>query len=170
VWGFEFEGRHDFGPLSSWVDRVPYLEVISPELYNVSLSANATVVESEVNIPEDSVLTNFTRPLQGQPDFVINASIEYTNDQAGTLRMLYNTIGPQIAAAGVDGLPDIIAQRRDQLDFVWSRTFSPFGRDVSAKLSVENILNDQFIETQGNFTTLRYVSGVKIGIGFSYAY
>ena len=84
--------------------------------------------------------------------------------------MLYNTIGPQIAAAGVEGLPDIFAQRRDQLDFVWVYQFAPWGKQVSLKFAAENILNDQYIETQGSFTTRRYTTGVKLGVGVSYSY
>lgn len=170
LWGFELEGRHDLAPLASLVARVPYLRAVSGELYNFNLSANATYVQSEVNISASGRQTNNKRALQGQPDFVINSSLEYTNDLVGTMRLAYITIGPQIAAAGVEGLPDITAERRDQLDFAWVRKFAPFGQPLSFKLSVENILNDQFLETQGGFVTLRYVSGVKVGMGVSYSY
>jgi outer membrane receptor protein involved in Fe transport len=170
LWGFEFEGRHDLGPLEGPLSRVRFLRSIAPELRNVAFSANATYVKSEVHNSATSLQTNPTRALQGQPDFVINSSLEYSNDTAGTFRVLYNTIGPQIAAAGVQGLPDIFAERRDQLDFVWVRQFAPFGKQVSLKFAAENILNDQFIETQGSFTVGRYTTGVKVGVGISYSY
>jgi outer membrane receptor protein involved in Fe transport len=170
IWGFEFEVRHDLGFIGSALRDVPYLRVVAPQLNNFAFSANATEAQSEVNITATSNITNKKRALQGQPDFVVNSSLEYSDETVGTLRLLYNTIGEQIAAAGVDGLPDIFAQRRDQLDFVWVRKFSPFGRPVSVKFTAENILNDQFIESQGEFSTERYTTGVKLGVGISYAY
>lgn len=170
VWGFEFEGRSDFAFLSSSVEKVHFLEALGPELYNLSLSVNSAVVQSEVHISDIGVSTNQTRALQGQPDFVVNASIEYNNDWFGTARLLYNTIGDQIAAAGAEGLPDIIQTRRDQLDFAWTHKFELFGEDFGAKFTVENILNDQFIEKQGKYTTVRYTTGVKFGLGISYSY
>jgi outer membrane receptor protein involved in Fe transport len=170
IWGFEFEARSDLSFLSSTVEEVRFLRPLGPELYNVKLTANATVAESEANISDNKASTNTKRALQGQPDFVINATLEYSNDRLGTARLLYNTIGEQIAAAGTDGLPDIIQQRRDQLDFVWTRKLDVFGEQVGVKLSAENILNDQFVETQGDFATVRYVTGVKFGLGVSYTY
>jgi hypothetical protein len=41
---------------------------------------------------------------------------------------------------------------------------------VSLKVAAENILNDQYLETQGSFTTRRYTTGVKLGVGVSYSY
>jgi hypothetical protein len=108
--------------------------------------------------------------LQGQPDYSINASIEYTNDTLGTLRMLYNRIGPKLASIGVDQLPDIIAQPRDQLDFAWLRKFEIFDQQFSGKLGVENILNDQFLEKERDFFVVRYTTGVKIGASITYNY
>ena len=38
------------------------------------------------------------------------------------------------------------------------------------KLSAENLLNDQIVLTQGDFTQRRFTTGVKFGIGVSYTY
>jgi outer membrane receptor protein involved in Fe transport len=170
IWGFELEARSDLSFASTTVEKVRFLQALGPELYNISLSANATFAESEANISDTQASTNSKRALQGQPDFVVNAALEYENDWFGTARLLYNTIGEQITAAGSDGLPDILQQRRDQLDFVWTRKIDLFGEEVGVKLTAENILNDQFIEKQGDFATVRYVTGVKFGVGLSYSF
>jgi TonB-dependent receptor len=159
VLGVEFEGRKDLGFL--WYP-----------LHNLSLVSNVTWAQSEVTAPRTSTLevqTNTKRKLQGQPDLIVNASIEYTHPDWGTARLLYLTADDQIASIGTFGLPDIIETRRDQLDAVFIMPLDRFGIPLRAKLSLSNLLNDPFEYSQGGETQERYTTGVSVGFSLTYS-
>jgi hypothetical protein len=159
ILGVELEGRKDLGFL--W----------SP-LRNLSILSNVTWANSEVTAPPASTLevqTNTTRKLQGQPDLIVNASIEYSHPDWGTARLLYLTADDQIASIGTFGLPDIIETRRDQLDAVLIMPLNRFGIPLRAKLSVSNLLNDPVEFTQGGETQERYTSGISVGFSLTYS-
>jgi outer membrane receptor protein involved in Fe transport len=183
VYGFEFELRKDFNflvpRLRKWEPVRDYVSWIG----DVQFVANAGIIESEVTgIESDDLLvavTNDKRQLQGQAPFVVNASIEYEHYRWGLFRMLYNTVGRTLKAGGVDiqpdnpeveGLDDLFQERRDQLDFVWIGEAAPFGTPVTIKFAVENILNDDYVETQGPQVTNRYFKGQTFTLGVSYAF
>ena len=178
LWGFEFELRKNFGFLADYASRWEPMKPVAPELYNVQFLSNVSVVQSNAtgldvptqpNLPPP-VVTNSNRPLVGQANYVINAALEYQNANWGVFRLLYNTVGQYIVAAGVDGLPDIEQQPRNQLDAVWITQFSPFGVPLTGKVGVENILNDRYLQTQGDQVTNRYLAGAKFTFGVSYTY
>jgi hypothetical protein len=70
----------------------------------------------------------------------------------------------------VEGLPDIFTQPRNQLDFVWITELEPFGKPVKAKFAVENILNDDFLVTQGGEVLNRYRIGQTFSFSLTYTY
>lgn len=185
LWGVEFEVRKNFGmlvePLRGWTGAGAGLY----ELENLSFLTNVSLIRSTANIETLSgddclvpdpplacqlVQTNSNRALQGQADLVANAALQYDNADWGTYRLLYNHVGETIAAAGINGLPDILATPSNTLDFVWNTTFAPFDVPLNTKLSVENILNDDYHEVQGPLTIDRYEPGVKFGVGVSYTF
>jgi TonB dependent receptor/Carboxypeptidase regulatory-like domain/TonB-dependent Receptor Plug Domain len=167
--GLEFEARKN-------------LSIISPRLSNFSLLTNVAYIDSQANIPHNpcgvingqpvpcEVQTSTKRALQGQAEYIVNAAVEYAHPVWGTARLFYNTLGPRIVAAGADGLPDITEHPRNQLDLVLLAPIKPFGTPLTAKLSVENLLDDPFVQTQAGYTAHRYTTGVKMGIGLSYTY
>ncbi len=156
--GFEFEGRKNFGFVSH------YLE-------NLSLLTNVTYVHSEVTAKLQQRGTTRNRALQGQADYVVNAALEYAHPDYGTIRLLYNTVGPKIEAVQDEtGLPDIIAERRDQLDLVYLAKIHPFGVPLNVKLSIENILNDNYLYTVGGETQQDYKTGITASLGIGYTY
>lgn len=159
IYGIELEARKDLGFL--WYP-----------LRRVSLMTNVTWANSEVHAPRGSTLevqTNETRKLQGQPDYIVNASIEYSHPDWGTARLLYLTADDQIASIGTFGLPDIIETRRDQLDAVLIAPLERFGIPLSAKLTLSNLLNDPVEFTQGGSTTNRFTTGVSVSFGLTYS-
>jgi len=157
--GFEFELRKNFG-------------IFSPRLTNLNLLTNVAVVNSNVTVPRGltQVQTSTSRALQGQAPYVVNAALEYADDDWGTSRLLYNISGNQIDAAGAFGLPDIKLQHRNQLDLVWLRRIAPFDTPLNAKVSIENILDDPYVYTQGDSIQRQYRAGLKITAGLSYSY
>ena len=178
LWGFEFELRKNFGFLVDYVGRWEPAKSVAPELNNLQFLSNVSIVTSNATgldvVPQlgfpPSVVTNANRSLVGQADYVINAALEYQNATWGVWRLLYNTVGPYIVAAGVDHLPDIQQQPRNQLDAVWITQFAPFGVPLTGKVGIENILNDRYLQTQGDRVTNRYLGGVKFTFGVSYTY
>ena len=159
------------------------MKAIAPHLADVQILTNVSIVESEVQgiKPTQDLLvvaTHENRQLQGQAPFVINAALEYEDYRWGLFRLLYNTVGPTLVAGGVDiqpgdanpGLPDIFQEQRDQLDFVWIGEIAPFGTPLKAKFAVENILNDDYVQMQGDLITNRYFTGVTFSLGVSYTF
>jgi hypothetical protein len=139
----------------------------------MNLLVNATYADSSVTVPKTSGVraqTNTQRALQGTSPYVINTALEYAHPLLGTTRLLYNTSGARISSAGANGLADIFEQPRDQVDLVWLRQINPFGTPLNAKVGIENILNDKYLFTQGDFVQSRYRTGVKFGLGISYSY
>ena len=161
--GFEFEGRKNLG-------------FLHPKLGNFNFLTNVTYVHSEVTAtvtPANSVSAAITRtrPLQGQADYVVNAALEYTHPDWGTVRLLYNTVGPHITAVqDANGLPDIVAGRRDELDLVCLTQIHPWGVPLNLKLSVENLLNDNYPTTVGGVVQEDYRTGVTASFGIAYSY
>jgi hypothetical protein len=156
--GFEFEGRKDLGFLAPW-------------LQNVSFLTNASYVYSQVTANIAQLETTRKRALQGQADYVVNAALEYDHPDWGTVRLLYNTVGPTITAVqDVTGLPDFVAGRRAQLDLVYLAKVQPFGVPLRVKLGIENILNDSYPTTVGSALQENYRTGVTASLGVSYVY
>ncbi|HYD47414.1 MAG TPA: TonB-dependent receptor [Terriglobales bacterium] len=189
LWGLELEARKNLGFLSSWLPQRPWLQAAGYQLGNLTFLINASYIDSQVDVPKlsDDIVcpppgspdrpdecgrnhTNTSRALQGQSPFSINASLEYAPEDWGRFRVLYGTVGRRIVSAGVDGLPDIYEERRDQLDFVWTGLINPFGVPLDAKVSIENLLNDEHQQTQAGIDTSLYQVGVRFGLGLSYKF
>jgi TonB-dependent receptor len=118
VKGLEFEARKRLDQLSS-------------TLRQFSIFCNYTYIASSVPITGQaaSYTTQTSRPLQGQPEYIINAGLNYDNDEykfyAG---LYYNVTGPFLYAAGSPFVntstdrvetffPDIYQQPAPSLDF-----------------------------------------------------
>ena len=116
--GLEFEARKRLDQLSS-------------TLRQFSLFFNYTYIASSVPVTGQAAefVDQSTRPLQGQPEYVINAGLNYDNDEyrfyAG---LFYNVTGPLLYAAGspfvepgttkvLSYFPDIYQQPAPSLDF-----------------------------------------------------
>lgn len=160
VMGLEIEVRKDLGLLHRFLTGLTWV-------------LNTSIVSSNVKTNPTSdlqVQTSNDRALQGQSPYVVNTSLDWTNERWGSFRLLYNTLGRSIDSLGAYGLPNIYLESRNQLDFVWSREFLVQGQKMGFKFSVENLLNDRYLYTQGGETQERYTSGTVIGAGLSWSY
>jgi hypothetical protein len=130
---------------------------------------------------EFQVATSKQRPLQGQAPWVVNAYLEYDNDDIGlTSRLLYNAVGPFITAVGAQGLPDIYQLPIHNLDLVISQRLLAYKRNdwgdlrnqLILSFEVNNILNAQRADRQGDvlrkFSTSR--NGVDFILGLTWKY
>jgi outer membrane receptor protein involved in Fe transport len=165
IWGLEFEGRKDLGSLheklegfrmSTNVSWFPKKETFVPKVQVANL---------------DTQQTNTNRDPVDVPNFIVNATLEYSIEDLVTAQVLYQTVGPTIVRAGVFGVPDATSERADRVDIVLQFPLERWiDLPVNLNLSAENITNDQFIETQGDFITKTTTAGVKFGLGLSYTY
>ena len=72
-----------------------------------------------------------------------NAILEYEPPRATASPVSSTTRSPRPSTtSGVSGLPDIFHTARLSSDFTWSKSFQIGNRELAAKFSVENILND----------------------------
>ena len=163
LYGVELEGRKDFG-------------FINERLRPLSLLANFTWADSQVTVPEQEVLglTSVSNPnerrLVGQAPYIVNAAIDYTVPDQFTARLTYYTADASISSVGVNGFPDIMFERRDQVDAVLLVPLKRWlGVPINMKLSAENVLNDPYVFSQGPVVQQRYTNGVKFTLGFNYS-
>ena len=162
LFGVELEARKNFG-------------FIADELEDLSLVSNVTFANSRVELDPESAafVTNPDRPLSRQAPYIVNVALDYSNDDTGTrVRANYNTVGKRITAVGTQGLPDVYAQPRHQIDVVISQEVAEGFR---LKASGRNLLNYQFRETQGaddddDAVIRSFRTGMTFGIGATYTY
>ncbi len=162
LFGVELEARKSFG-------------FIAAPLADLSIVANITFAQSRVELDPTTAafVTNPDRPLSRQAPYIINAALDYTNEESGTqARVGYNVAGKRITAVGTQGLPDVFAQPRHQLDVVFSQEVIE-GLRLSA--SGKNLINDDYRETQGGddvdeALVSRFRTGIEVGLGATYTY
>ncbi|MGH3637470.1 MAG: TonB-dependent receptor domain-containing protein [Mycobacterium sp.] len=184
LWGIELELRKDFAFLTPYAGQVSWMKGFAGHLADLQMLLNVSYIQSETSEgfikPEAFTIAPApgSKPMQGQPPYLINLSLQYANDRWGLYRLLYSTVGTTIDSKGVDVspgspsgvLPDIEEQQRNQLDFVWIGNFELYDIPISANFAVENILNDVYLETQGPQVTNRYYEGATFNVGLSYSY
>lgn len=157
-WGFEADFRRNLGFLA---------EGLSP----FSINANYTFVESNVTVPTGGLiqLTSSNRPLAGQSKHVFNGIFQWER-QAGTVaRALLNYQGDRLADVGANRLPDIIERGRWGLDAIF---IQPFGaaRQWTFKFSAKNLLNQEYLFSQGDKTQRSYNTGRTFSLSLSYSF
>ena len=170
--GLEFEARKRLDQLSS-------------ALRQFSLFFNYTYIASSVPITGQAAefTDQSSRPLQGQPEYVINAGLNYDNDEyrfyAG---LFYNVTGPLLYAAGAPFIPtgttkvesyfpDVYQQPAPSLDFNITQ-----GLTENWKLTFrgKNLLNPWFNQTQTlngtEYIYSSYTKGWDLSLNAAYSF
>lgn len=157
--GLELEARRNLG-------------VLSESLSDFSFIVNYSFVESEVTLdPTQTVLTNSTRSLVGQPDNVLNTMLEWSRPEVGTtVRLLYNFVDDKVARAGGFGLPDVLEESRSTLDLVYRQDLDRLVRGLSVKLSGSNLTEEEWLWTQGGEVWRQYEPGRSLSLSLSFKY
>jgi TonB-dependent receptor len=166
LWGAEFEARKR-------------LDQCHEYLKNFSVNFNATYIQSEVPLSAEqqriaqSRTGNYStsRPLQGQPLYIINAGLSYDDQPNGFFAgLFYNVTGPYLYAAGYT-LPDIYEQPAPSLDFNLTQEFADHW---SFTFRGKNLLNPIFRQTityQGTEVDyLAYTKGYDVSLGLKYGF
>ena len=153
------------------------LEILAESLENIFLSANLTLVDSEV-MTGDRVLVYLpgagstelsiageNRPLQGQSDYVVNGSLTWDTRWGGTASALFNRFGRRIDAVGGLGLPAEFEDARSQLDLVVAQ---PIGERIGLKLSATRLLGNVVTFRQFGEVLREYDLGRNVSFSLSW--
>ena len=164
------------------------LDQVSSNLKDFSLYFNYSQIQSSVplssktaNVLKARGQPSSNRPLQGQPEYIINAGINYDNDEhrfyAG---LYYNVTGPFLYAVGspqdlasgdATYYPDIYEQPAPSLDFNITQ-----GLTENWKLTFrgKNLLNPFFNRTQTyngtEYTYSSFTKGWDISLNTTYSF
>jgi outer membrane receptor protein involved in Fe transport len=147
------------------------LAFLSPRLAEWSLMSNYTWVDSSVDLAsiQQSELTTLDRPLVGQAEHIFNLTGEYAPARLGAVvRLLYNYTGEKITDVGALGLPDIYQNARNTVDVVWLQDLGRWTPRLRMKVSAENLLDEERVQTIGGFVHNAYTSGRELGLSLSY--
>ncbi|MGE0703876.1 MAG: outer membrane beta-barrel protein [Vicinamibacterales bacterium] len=142
------------------------LEASGQVTENIFLSANYTFVDSKITLrPEQTTIaTSDERPLAGQSKNLFNMTAEYAIGGFAT-RLLFNYAGDRISDVGANEAPDVIEEGRGTLDLVFSQRVGQLG----VKLNFENLIDDEYLFTQGDEEQRIFKLGRTIGLSFSYS-
>lgn len=150
-------------------------------LNDFSIVANASVIESKVELSREGLETGLTpdRPLMGQSPYIVNGGIYYQNDSTDwQFSILYNVIGPRIAIVGIPGNPEVYEMERHLIDLSVTKTFKD---KYSIRFGIQDLLNQDTILLQdanadGNLSKdndqrLRYFNrGTYFSLAFMYKF
>ena len=143
------------------------LDVLAAGLAPFSLFANTTLMNSEIDLGANAAgLTNLSRPMAGQSEYVVNAGVTYTSGTgalSGTL--LYNVTGRRVFEAGAGGLPDSYEEARHVVD---ASLHFPIAGTLSGRADAKNLLNTPFRLSQGDIVRQRYLLGRQFSVGFTW--
>lgn len=166
VYGLEVEGRGRLGADRSFLSRFV-------------VGANATLVRSQVRIPEEEMVVirsadpdaGNTRSLDGQSPYLFNFDLTYEQPDASTVvSLIYNIFGDRLVTVSEGASPDIFERSRATLDVVASHSLRS---GVRLKLSAKNLLDSDHTTSQ-RFKDQEYVyalyrTGRTISLGVSYS-
>jgi TonB-dependent receptor len=175
----------DLGQLWGWeVEFRKRLDQLHVTLKNFSIFFNFTQIQSQVTLSEqqievrnDSGIPGDTRPLQGQPTYVLNTGLNYDNPEYMFYSGIYfNVSGEFLYAAGGGtepglALPDVYEQPFPSLDFNLTQ-----GLTENWKMTFrgKNLLNPFYRLTQTlngtEYDTYTYTKGWDISLNLSYGF
>ena len=134
--GAEFEYRVKLGTLLK-KDSVKILS-------NTLLYTNFAYINSKVDVGSSVIAgENDIRPLQGQSPFIINAGLQYLdNDNGWGANISYNLVGRRIFIVGSTDEPTYWENPRHILDFQLAKTFK---EKLEIKLNIRDLLAQNLI-------------------------
>lgn len=150
-------------------DGFRWLDFVSPRLESFYLSTNLTLIESEVNIrPQDAgTLTNPTRALQGQADYIANLQLGFDDGYKQKASLVYHITGEKIREVGVLGAPDVIDEAYGELDLTYTRILT---EKLELSFKAKNLLNQMQETTQGGRDVNSFKEGTSASFGISYTF
>jgi hypothetical protein len=126
---------------------------------NLSMVLNASYIISEVDLGDDSTLSQASkRPLQGQSPYIFNLTLQYRNDSGLTVNVAYNIFGKRIAFVGNNLFPTVYEMPRHSLDLTVTKEIN---KKFSLKFGVSDVLNfkHQLWQDTNNDGDISYTKG-----------
>lgn len=151
VYGAELEFRVILGSLFK-TDSIKFLN-------NLSVFSNLSYFKSEVSLfKPGSTTEKYTRSLQGQSPYIINAGILYNDNEFGfSIGAMLNRIGERIYNIGTENEPDRWENSRTVIDLQFGKQF--LKNRIEVKLNVRDLLHQQSVIYQNNNQDTRYKKG-----------
>ncbi len=143
-----------------------FLGAIGEDFY---VQANASYIDSSVEIGADDagIVTNLSRPLQGQSDWLFNFQAGYEPFTGTTATLLYHYFGERITEVGIEGAPDLYEQPFGELNFVFIRELNDHWK-IQAK--GRNLLDERSQITQGGLVSTAYNKGRQFSFQVDYTF
>jgi TonB-dependent receptor len=150
------------------------LDFVAESLEDFTLIASLMLADSNIRVTQtgDDFLTNTERPLVHAAPYVVNAAIDYEDENRTQVRVLYNVSGPRLVEVGTNGLDDAYAHPVHQVDVSASQGL---GEHFRLRLTIQNLLDAEVLVTQGrddkgyNLVS-RFKEGVSASIGLAYTH
>ena len=131
-----------------------------------SVFSNMTFMRSEIRLGDDPRVAKEDRAMVGQAPSVINAGLSYAARGSDfTATMLFNRVGRRILSASQRPLPVTYEESRSVLDL--SLRFPVIAR-LSAKFDARNLLDRDYLQTQGTVTRESYHAGRVYTLGLTW--
>lgn len=175
VYGVEFEFRKHFG-------------FISENLQNLKINLNASVIQSKLTMGDaefnsrtspgtlrDGETVDRERDLQGQSPYLINAGLDYNNNDLGfQTGLFFNVQGKTLEVVGTGLIPDVYTKPFESLNFTLNKAFGE-KKNSSIDLKVTNILGSERESVYESFGAQDRVfslrqPGTEFSIGYSYKF
>ncbi len=175
VYGAEIEFRKNLG-------------FIFDSLKNLKVNINASLIESKLTMsdPEfnsrtspgtlrDGETVDRKRDLQGQSPYLINAGLDYNNDEKGLQTGLYfNVQGETLEVVGTGITPDVYTQPFASLNFTLNKSFGK-NKNSSVDLKVSNLLRSERESVFKSFGARDQIfslrqPGTEFSIGYSFKF
>ncbi len=133
------------------------------------VQANVSFVDSAVEISEENagIVTNLSRPLQGQSDWLFNFQAGYEPFTGTTATVLYHYFGKRITEVGIEGAPDLYEQPFGELNFVFIRELNEHWK-IQAK--GRNLMDERSQITQGGLISTAYNRGRQFSLQVDYTF
>lgn len=159
-----FENAESATNVGVEVEVMKNLAFVAASLEPLSLFANATFMESEVDTgnPDD-----VSRRMVGQAPYLLNGGIAYAGSRNGlSATALYNVVGPRIVNARASGsdVDDVEEVARHMVDL--SVRF-PMAGGAAGKIDLKNLLDAPYEVVQGSATRNFHRTGRSVSFGVS---
>lgn len=174
VYGIEFEFRQRLGFLTEGLDKLKFN--LNASFIKSELTMSDQEYTVRLNSARDGESIDRKRDLQGQSPFLINAGLDYNNQDLGLQAgLFYNVQGETLDVVGTGIVPDVYVQSFHSLNFTFNKSF---GKDKksSIDLKVSNILGDKKESFYDSYNAQNeyYYSlrdpGTEISLGYSYKF
>jgi TonB-dependent receptor len=147
------------------------LRFVHERLAPFSVQANLTLVDSNVDLPEEStlLLTSRNRAMVGQSRYVYNVIVDWRKPEwRSDARFSANSVSRRITDVGTFGLPDIYQERNTFLDVAYQYSFGA-ERKWGFRFTGENLGDTHYLWTQAGLPHRSYRTGRTFSAGVSFS-